>query len=173
MGSNKTLAYLSLLILVIYVGLGIFLKSIGSSSVIIWNIFTVLYIILQLLGLAFLIMTTKIKDNHKRNLVRLGDLFVIVGAGIIIFKLPVILGYSLMAGGLMVILIDQLIRLKAIKNDLLIERLKIAWYIFFWTSVLFKGLHLQGARNLLFISIIVLWLAITRYIFTNGIPKYQ
>ncbi|TRX63277.1 hypothetical protein [Carboxylicivirga sp. M1479] len=172
MSSKRILAYTSLFLIVIYSGIGVYLRTVGSDSVFIHKFFNVLYIALQLLGIAFLIMTTKLKENHKRKLVWLGDLLIIAGAGVLVMHLPTILAYALISVGLIMILIDQLIRLKITKNDLLVERLKIVWYIFFWTSVIFKGLHLAGARNLLFISVIVLWIAITRHVFKNGIPKY-
>ncbi|WP_068472482.1 hypothetical protein [Saccharicrinis aurantiacus] len=172
MSSNRILGYISLFVLVIYTGIGIYIRTVGSDSVVIHKLFNGLYIVLQLLGIAFLMLTTKIKENQKRKLVRLGDLLILVGVGILVLHLPTIIGYTLVSVGLIVILIDQLIRLKTIKTDLFVERMKIAWYLFFWTSVIFKGLHLSGARNLLFISVIVLWVAITGHIFKNGIPKY-
>ncbi len=172
MNSNKILGLLSIIILIIFSGFGIYIKTIGSNNLMIGKMFDGLYTLLQLLGIAFLLLTTSIKENHKRKIVRLGDVFIIVGAGIMILHLPTIFGYTLISVGLLAILIDQIIRLKYIRKDLLVEKLKITWYIFFWTGVIFRGLHLPGARILLFVSVIVLWVAISGHIFKNGIPKY-
>ncbi len=172
MNSNKILGFLSIIILLIFIGTGIYLKNvqIESDNVMISKLFDGLYVILQLLGFAFLLLTTEIKENHKRNLVRLGDILVICGAGILILHLPNIIGFALISVGLIVILIDQLIRLK--KNDILVGGMKIAWYVLFWVGFIFKGLHLPGAQILLFASVIVLWIAIAGHVFKNGIPKY-
>ncbi|TLX73751.1 hypothetical protein E9993_14935 [Labilibacter sediminis] len=172
MSLNKLLGYLSIVILVIYFGTGIYIKTVTSDNIMVEKLFDGLYVVLQLLGIAFLLLTTKIKENHKRKLVRLGDLLIVAGAGILILHLPTLAGFALISGGLFVILIDQIIRLKYIKTDLFVERLKIAWYVIFWTGFIFKGLHLPGARILLFTSVIVLWIGISGHLFKSGIPKY-
>ena len=58
------------------------------------------------------------------------------------------------------------------KNNLLVEWMKLAWYLFFWTGIVFKLFHLPGSLILIFISVVVLWIAISVYVFRNGIPKY-
>ena len=109
------------------------------------KLFNGLYAILQLLGIAFLLLTTRIKENHKRKLVRFGDVLFILGVGNLILHFQAIIGYTLIAVGLMLIFIDQIIRQKSITRDLFVERMKLIWYLFFWTGFLFKELHLPGA----------------------------
>lgn len=172
MSSNKILGYLSVAILTIFSGIGMYIKIVGSDNVMIEKLFDGLYLFLQLLGVAFLLLTTKIKENHKRKLVRVGDILFVIGAGTLILHLPTIISFALISVGLILILTDQIIRLKSIENDLFVERMKVVWYVFFWTGFIFKILHLQGARILIFISVIVLWVGISRHLFKHGIPKY-
>ncbi len=172
MNSNKILGYLAIIILIIYTALGISIKTTEQNSIIIGKLFDGLYVVLLLLGIAFILLTTKVLENHKRTLVKIGDGLVIVGTGIKILHLPFIVSFVLISAGLIIILIDQLLRLKTKKDDLSVERLKIIWYLFFWTGVVFKIFHLPGAQILVFISVIVLWSAISAYLFKNGIPKY-
>ncbi len=172
MNINKLLGYFSIIILIIYLGIGIYIKTNGHDNFINQKLFDGIYVTLQLLGIAFLLLTTKIKENHKRILVRLGDILIIAGAGIMILHLPASVGFLLILFGLIMILIDQIVRLKTMKTNLFVEIMKIIWYLFFWTGVIFKGLHLPGARVLLFVSVVIVWVAISGYIFKNGIPKY-
>jgi len=172
MNTKKIFGLSTLVILIVYVGLGIYYLLGNKENVVAEQLINRLYTILQLLGIGFLIITSNIKEIHKRKLVRIADFIIVGGVGILILHLSTIGGYTIISIGLLLIFIDQIIRLKTLKKDLLIERLKLIWYLFFWTGAIFKELHFPGAKMLMFISVITLWIAITRHIFDYGIPKY-
>ncbi len=172
MNSNKILGYLSIIFLVIFTTIGIYLKLANDDNVIMGKLFNGIYVVLNLLGFAFLLLTTKVLENHKRKLTKVGDILIITGVTVQVLHLPIILGFTLISLGLIVVLIDQILRFKILKNNLFIERMKLVWYLFFWTGVIFKLFHLPGSLLLSFVSVVVLWIAISVYIFKYGIPKY-
>ncbi len=172
MNSNKILGYISIIILVVFTAIGIYIKLTNDDNVIMGKLFNGIYVVLNLLGFAFLLLTTKVLENHKRKLTRVGDILIITGVTVQVLHLPIILGFTLISFGLIVVFIDQILRLNVLKNNLFVERMKIVWYLFFWTGVILKLLHLPGSLILLFISVVILWSTISVYIFKNGMPKY-
>ncbi len=172
MNSNKILGYLSILILVVFTVTGIYTKLVKNDIVIINKLFNGIYVVLNLLGFAFLLLTTNVLENHKRKLARVGDILIVTGVAILVLHLPIIAGFALISLGLIIVLLDQILKLKTMKNHLFVEWMKLAWYLFFWVGVVFKLFHLPGSLILIFISVVVLWIAISVYVFKNGMPKY-
>ncbi len=172
MSLNKVLGYLSIIILVVFAIITVYSKLVNPGNIQVEKLLDGLYVVMQLLGVAFLLMTTKIKENHKRKMVRLGDLFIVIGIISLIIHLTEIVAYGFISLGLIIIFIDQIFRLRFLKKHLFVERMKILWYTFFYTGVIFKGLHLPGSKILLFVSVIVLWVGIAGYVMKNGLPKF-
>ncbi len=158
--------------MVVFVVTGIYTKIVKDDIVIINKLFKGMYVVLNLLGFAFLLFTTNVLENHNRKLVRVGDILIVSGVAIQVLHLPIMAGFALISLGLIIVLLDQILRLKTMKNNLLVEWMKLAWYLFFWTGIVFKLFHLPGSLILIFISVVVLWIAISVYVFRNGIPKY-
>lgn len=117
----------------------------------------------QFIGLAFILFTLKFKPIVKDKILITG---VIIGIISIVMKLLHLQWSELvLILSVAIVIFGTILRFVKIEKKTILDYLKIVWFPIFLLGIVFKIMHLSGARVLLMISSFLVWLLIINYIY--------